>query len=39
MTTVSLTLPDELANRLPADEAARRRIVKLGLHEWHIAEA
>ncbi len=41
MTTVSLslTLPEELARRLPADAAARQRIVELGLREWRIAEA
>ena len=39
MTTVSLTLPDELARRLPADTAARQRVVELGLREWRIAEA
>ena len=39
MTTISLTLPDELAKRLPADAAARQRVVELGLREWLIAEA
>ena len=39
MTTVSLTLPDELAKRLPADTSARQRVVELGLREWRIVEA
>ncbi len=39
MTTISLTLPDELAQRLPADAASRQHVVELGLREWHIVEA
>lgn len=39
MTTISLTLPDELARHLPADAAARQRVVELGLREWLITQA
>jgi len=39
MTTVSLTLSDELAKHLPADASARQRVVELGLREWRIVEA
>jgi len=39
MTTILLTLPDELARRLPADVAARQRVVELGLREWLIVQA
>ena len=39
MTTLLLTLPDELAKNLPADAASRQRIVELGLQEWRIVEA
>src|SRR5438093_12863787 len=39
MTTISLTLPDELAKHLPADAASRQRVIELGLREWRIVEA
>ena len=39
MTTVSLILPDDLAKHLPADAAARQRVVELGLREWRLSEA
>ncbi|MCL5994982.1 MAG: UPF0175 family protein [Chloroflexi bacterium] len=39
MTNILLTLPDELAQHLPADPASRQRVVELGLREWRIAQA
>ena len=39
MTTISLSVPDELAQELPADEAERRRVLELGLKEWRLRQA
>ena len=39
MTTISLSVPDELAQELPTDEAERRRVLELGLKEWRLRQA
>lgn len=37
--TLSIPVPPEVAEQLPADAGERERIVELGLREWRIREA
>ena len=39
MTTVSIAVPDELAQQLPADPGERQRILELGLKQWRVRQA
>lgn len=39
MITVSIPVPDDLAQQLPADPAELQRVVELGLKQWRIHRA
>ena len=39
MTIISITVPDELADQLPAELAERQAVVVLGLREWRLRQA
>jgi len=39
MTIISISVPDELAQQLPAEPTARQRVLELGLQEWRIRQA
>jgi FAD/FMN-containing dehydrogenase len=37
--TVSITVPEELAGQMPADPGDRQQVLVLGLREWRIRKA
>jgi hypothetical protein len=37
--TVSITVPEELAGQMPADPGDRQQVLALGLREWRIRKA
>ena len=37
--TVSITVPEELAGQMPADPGERQQVLALGLREWRIRKA
>ena len=39
MTIISISVPDELAQQLPAEPTERQRVLELGLQEWRIRQA
>jgi hypothetical protein len=39
MTEISISVPDELAERLPDEPAERQAVLELGLKEWRVRRA
>ncbi len=39
MTTISFSVPDELAEQLPTEPIERQRVLELGLQQWRIRRA
>jgi hypothetical protein len=39
MTTISFSVPDELAEQLPTEPSERQRVLELGLQEWRVRRA
>jgi hypothetical protein len=39
LTTISISVPDELARQLPAEPAERQHVLELGLQQWRIHQA
>ena len=37
--TVSIVIPEDLAEQLPADPGERQKVVALGLREWRVRRA
>lgn len=39
MTTISISVPDELAQQLPTEPTERQRVLELGLQQWRVRRA
>lgn len=39
MTIVTIPVPDEIAEQLPIEPAARQQILELGLRQWRVRQA
>jgi hypothetical protein len=39
MTTISISVPEELAQQLPAEPIERQRVLELGLRQWRVRRA
>lgn len=38
-TTISILVPDDLAQQLPAEPAERQRVLELGIKQWRVRRA
>ena len=38
-TTISISLPDDLAQQMPAEPVERQRVFELGLKQWRVRQA
>jgi hypothetical protein len=39
MSIISISVPDELAQQLPAEPTERQRVLEFGLQEWRVRQA